>query len=535
MSGENTRPVEEIYQKKTQLEHILLRPDTYIGSVEKQSQLMWIYDSSTESMHQKQISFVPGLFKIFDEILVNAADNKIRDPSMDTLRVDIDRVKQVISIYNNGKGIPIEIHSKEGVYVPELIFGHLLTSSNYDDNQKKVTGGRNGYGAKLCNIFSKEFIVETADSVQRKQYKQVFSQNMGKKGQPEIKGYSKGEDYTRITFKPDLDKFGMAEIDDDLNDLLVKRVYDMAGCVAGIKVFLNGERIRIKGFKQYVETYLKPTTTPPDASTENLQSAASMDSTKCVLVHEVVDDRWEVCCAASDGQFQQVSFVNGINTYKGGTHVNYVTDQIVAHLIEAVKKKSGKQSVAIKPFQVKNHMFVFINCLIENPTFDSQTKENMTLKQSAFGSKCNIGEDFVKRLSKSGIVETILSWARFKQDQQLKKTDGHKRSRLSGITKLDDANMAGTKQASQCTLILTEGDSAKALAVSGLSVVGRDYFGVYPLRGKLLNVREASHKQIMENNEISQVKQILGLQHGKVYTSVDSLRYGRLMIMTDQV
>ena len=195
------RPVEEIYQKKTQLEHILLRPDTYIGSVEKQSQLMWIYDPSTESMHQKQISFVPGLFKIFDEILVNAADNKIRDPSMDTLRVDIDRDKQVISIFNNGKGIPIEVHSKEGVYVPELIFGHLLTSSNYDDDQKKVTGGRNGYGAKLCNIFSKEFIVETADSVQKKQYKQVFSHNMSKKGQPEIKNYGKGEDFTRITFQ----------------------------------------------------------------------------------------------------------------------------------------------------------------------------------------------------------------------------------------------------------------------------------------------------------------------------------------------
>ena len=151
-----------------------------------------------------------------------------------------------------------------------------------------------------------------------------------------------------------------------------------------------------------------PTTTTPDASTENLQNAASIDSNKNVLVHEIVDSRWEVCCAASDGQFQQVSFVNSINTYKGGTHVNYVTDQIVAQLIEAVKKKSGKQSVAIKPFQVKNHMFVFINCLIENPSFDSQTKENMTLKQSAFGSKCTIGEDFVKT-----VVQDLGSWRPF--------------------------------------------------------------------------------------------------------------------------
>lgn len=531
---ERARPVEEVYQKKTQLEHILLRPDTYIGSVERQSQQMWIWDSEQQGMTLKPISFVPGLFKIFDEILVNAADNKVRDPRMDTLRVDIDQSAGRISIYNNGRGIPIEMHSKEGVYVPELIFGHLLTSSNYDDDEKKVTGGRNGYGAKLCNIFSTEFIVETADAEGHKLYRQVFSKNMNQKTAPQISKYTRGEDFTRITFKPDLGKFGMTDIDDDLDALFRRRVYDMAGCVAGVKVFLNGERLKIKGFKQYVETYLLKSSPPANSQEEDV-AALPEDASRSVIVNEVINDRWEVCCAMSDGQLQQVSFVNSICTYKGGTHVNYVTDQIVAHLIEAVRKKSGKQSLALKPFQVKNHLFVFVNCLIENPTFDSQTKENMTLKVSSFGSKCVIGEEFVRRLSRSGIVDTIISWAKFKQDQQLKKTDGHKRSRLSGIAKLDDANMAGTKQAAQCTLILTEGDSAKALAVSGLSVVGRDYYGVFPLRGKLLNVREANHKQIMDNNEISQVKQILGLQHGKVYTGVESLRYGRLMLMTDQV
>lgn len=127
------------------------------------------------------------------------------------------------------------------------------------------------------------------------------------------------------------------------------------------------------------------------------------------------------------------------------------------------------------------------------------------------------------------------SWAKFKQDQLLKKTDGHKKSRISGITKLDDANNAGTRHAQDCTLILTEGDSAKTLAVTGLGVVGRDNFGVFPLRGKLLNVREASHKQIMENQEINHIKQIMGLQHGKKYFDTVTLRYGHLMIMTDQV
>ncbi len=173
-AGSDDRPVEEIYQKKTQLEHILLRPDTYIGSVERITQSMWVYDKMQECMINRPLSFVPGLFKIFDEILVNAADNKIRDPNMDTLRVDIDRVAGQISIFNNGRGIPVEMHPIENVWVPELIFGHLLTSSNYNDDQKKVVGGRNGYGAKLCNIFSKEFILETADAKSGKKFRQVW-------------------------------------------------------------------------------------------------------------------------------------------------------------------------------------------------------------------------------------------------------------------------------------------------------------------------------------------------------------------------
>jgi DNA topoisomerase-2 len=101
--------------------------------------------------------------------------------------------------------------------------------------------------------------------------------------------------------------------------------------------------------------------------------------------------------------------------------------------------------------------------------------------------------------------------------------------------KLEDANNAGGRNAKRCTLILTEGDSAKALAVAGLSVVGRDDYGVFPLRGKLLNVREAGHDQIVKNVEIQHIKQILGLKHNQDYTTVDSLRYGHLMIMTDQV
>lgn len=169
--GGGKKTIEQTYQKKTQLEHILLRPDTYIGSIEKHTQILWVYED--EHMVQKSITYVPGLYKIFDEILVNAADNKQRDPRMDSVKVTIDVESNCISVYNSGDGVPVEIHQEEGVYVPELIFGHLLTSSNYDDNEKKTTGGRNGYGAKLTNIFSTEFVIETADGKRQKKYKQV--------------------------------------------------------------------------------------------------------------------------------------------------------------------------------------------------------------------------------------------------------------------------------------------------------------------------------------------------------------------------
>ncbi|CCJ28239.1 unnamed protein product [Pneumocystis jirovecii] len=513
-----TKTTSEIYQKLSQLEHILKRPDTYIGSIEFTSQHIWVYDDNTNAMKYRQVSIVPGLYKIFDEILVNAADNKIRDPNMDTIKVEFSREKNVISIYNNGRGIPIEIHNKEKVWIPELIFGHLLTSSNYDDEEKKVTGGRNGYGAKLCNIFSTEFIVETADRATKKTYKQVFLNNMTKKKDPVIKENKKDEEYTRITFKPDLERFGMKEIDSDLESVFKRRVYDLAGSVKNVKVFLNGERIKVKSFKQYIEMYLNS-----DDSENNL---------KPTIIHEVVNDRWEVAFTVSDGQFNQVSFVNSIATTRGGTHVNYVSDQIVLKLIEAVKKKN--KNIPIKPFQVKNHIWVFINSLIENPSFDSQTKETLTLKQTAFGSKCILSDDFIKKVLKTPIMEKILDTAQKKADQLMKKTDGSKKMRITGLPKLEDANKAGTKEGHKCTLILTEGDSAKSLAMSGIGVVGRDYFGVYPLRGKLLNVREASHEQISKNAEINAIKQIMGLQHKKVYTSTSELRYGHLMIMTDQ-
>jgi DNA topoisomerase-2 len=288
---------------------------------------------------------------------------------MSTIKIDINQEENTVEIYNNGEGIPVVMHKDEKMYVPTMIFGHLLTSSNYNDEEAKVTGGRNGYGAKLCNIFSEKFVVETSNSKYKKKFKQIWTENMGKTCEPKL-GDSMKEDFTRITFSPDLKKFKMEKLEDDIVSLMRRRAFDVAASTRGVSVFLNGTKLPIRTFKDYIDLYIKKR---EDEAGNPLK-----------ICYENVNERWEVALTLSDKGFQQVSFVNSIATTKGGRHVDYVADAIVKQVLETIKKKN-KGGVNIKPFQVKNHMWIFVNCLIVNPTFDSQTKENMTLQAKSFG------------------------------------------------------------------------------------------------------------------------------------------------------
>jgi len=514
------KTIEEQYQKLSQLEHILLRPDSYVGSVEFQKEWQWVYNEKDGSVEQKNLNFVPGLYKIFDEILVNAADNYVRDHSQTYIKVTINEKEGFISIENNGHGLPVEEHKEHKMYVPELVFGHLLTSDNYDDSEKKVTGGRNGYGAKLTNIFSKRFEIECGDSDRKKKYHQIWEGNMQTKQKAKISSHS-GESFTKITFWPDLQRFGMKKLDKDIVGLMSRRVVDVAGTTPSkCKIHLNGKRLDINSFKDYIQLY---------TGTEDVQ-----------IVHEKCHERWEVAMTVSDGQFQQVSFVNNIATTKGGTHVVHVADQLVEAITHKVNKQN-KGGMEIKPYHVRNYLWIFVNAQIENPSFDSQTKETMTLKAAKFGSSCHIPDKMIDKVLKTGIVDMVLQWARAKEEIELGKTmkggssaPNKKTKRLLNIPKLEDANLAGGRDGRECTLILTEGDSAKSLAVAGLGVIGRDRYGAFPLRGKILNVRDANFAQTMSNAEIANITKIVGLEPRKEYHSANSLRYGSIMVMTDQ-
>jgi DNA topoisomerase-2 len=330
------------------------------------------------------------------------------------------------------------------------------------------------------------------------------------------------EDYTSITFVPDLEKFKMKELDDDIISLFQKRVYDMAGVTPkSVSVYYNNKKLNVKNFESYIKMFL--------------ESSIEEDEQFPPIVFESPNDRWEIGFSLSESQFQQVSFVNSINTTKGGTHVTYVCDKIITKILEILQKKN--KDLTIRPQHVRQHIWIFVNSLIENPAFNSQTKETLTTKKEEFGSSFDFSDYFIKSVLKSGITERCLRYAKTREEEKcLRKINGKNRKvkRLLGIDKLDDANWAGTKNSDKCTLILTEGDSAKALAMSGIEVVGRDSYGCFPLRGKMLNVRDLPMNKIMKNQEVQNIMKILGIRIGENYVDIKNLRYGHIMIMTDQ-
>ena len=497
----------ESVQKLTHIEHILKRPDSYVGPVELGTEPYWILNGSTFT--KKNLKYSPALLKIFDEILVNAIDrNSLHPKQVNSISVTIDKDVGSVTIENNGPlgGISVKMHEKEGLWNPELVFGHLLTSTNYDDSQKRIVGGRNGYGAKLANIYSSDFAIAIKDHETKQTYTQKWSKNMTTCDPPKIKKHSGATSSVSITLTPEWKRFGMSKMDDTIYSIFQKRVWDANICTTqNCKVKFNGDVLPKQNFEAYAKMH------------EGVQEVAS-----------VTGDRWSVCIGPSENGLEQVSFVNGLCTMKGGTHVDHVANHIANGIIEDMAKK-----IKLKPQQVKNAFTIFVKATLENPTFSSQVKSECTSKSSDFGSKFEPPKNFVKNVLKTGIADELTALSKFKEMKELKKTDGARKSKITGIPKLDDANKAGTAQSGKCTLIVTEGDSAKTLAVAGLSVVGRDHYGVFPLRGKCKNVRDSSVAQLTSNQEFNDLKKILGLQQGKEYTSVSELRYGRLMIMTD--
>ena len=358
------KPLEERYKRYELEKHVLELPGMYIGSPEPTPTETFLYSDAEEKMVKRQLVFVPALLKIFDEVLVNACDHSVRLKSavaegradvklVKSIAITIDREEGRITVQNDGDGIDVEMHPVEKVYIPTLILGTMLSSTNFDKNEERLVGGVHGIGAKAANIFSKEFIVETVDHRRKKIFTQRFTDNMTVADKPSVRACAK-QPYTKISFIPDYARFGMEKLTDDMYELFRKRAYDACAVTdATVSVSFNDVKLTVKDFEKYADLYIGAKDDHP-----RVYEASS-------------DGRWEVVATYSDhGQFDQVSFVNGICTIRGGKHVDYITAQITKKLVELAAAKKKK---VVKAQHIKDNLIVFIRSMIVTPCRWSKT------------------------------------------------------------------------------------------------------------------------------------------------------------------
>lgn len=508
------------YQKLSQREHVLLRPDMYIGATVAVASENTIIEVNG-NLETKHFVVSSAFLQCFEEILMNAADrvsaaheegSTIVTP---TKNIKVTVTANDVSLFNDGDGISASFIEEHGVHTPELIFGHLLSSSNYDDSTARLNSGRQGLGSKICNIFSTTFIVETVDADEGIKYRQTFEDNMSVINPPVLTKFG-GKAYTKITYAPDFVRFGMEKITPDIEGILRRRCYEIcATSYSPVKVYFNGTKVPVARFDDYVSLYVPDTASRFTASVgERWRVSIGVDPDHCVC--------------------RSISFVNGTATLDGGNHVNYIVDPLVKRLVAFYNKKF--KTTKIKPSVIKDCLTVVVSAFIESPVYNSQCKNYLSSAPDKFGSVCVLPDSFITKLTKSGLTAAVESHLKSKEKKVLNATDGHKSSKIRGVPKLHDAAKAGTRDSSQCVLFLCEGDSALTFLMSGLKSSDRDHCGCFPLKGKLLNIRDASASQIAANAEIINLKKILGLQQGKTYDDAKSrkeLRYGNVVLVVD--
>lgn len=502
-----TKTNEQIYQVLTEIEHIRARPGMYVGSVSKETNKQWVYDITSKKMVKQDLTVVPGLIKIFSEILDNAIDESKRTPLLNAIKIEfLDDGS--ISIMDNGRGFPCEIHAETGKHIAETVFTNLRAGSNFNDSEDQMLVGTNGVGSSLTVVLSTEFHVETADS--KKLYKQSYLNGMTEIKAPKITASDKH--YTKITFKPDYKYFGLEHLDDDHILRMTKRIVDAAACNPKIKFSVNGDRIMTKNFDDYIEMYLD-------------------DGEDFVF-----DDapNWKVGVSKSNDGFDQVSFVNSVETYQGGEHVKYAINQVVDELRAFIKKK---HKVEVSPADIRNHIRIYISCDINRPRFSSQTKENMISLPSEWKTSWSVTDKFIAKLVKTEIIQGILDWAQAKANANLaaelrKANKDQNKSDPRKIEKFSDAIERNDRH--RCIVFLSEGDSASKSIQGGRG--DNPFIGSFPLKGKILNVRDKEVGRVLgldkkkekeqagkkaAPNEIQKIMSILGLNIGEKVTFND--------------
>ena len=500
--SENTNNIK--FQKLSQREHVLQRSGMYVGSINTETMDMYVVDNiDNMNVIKKSVRYNAAFLKIFDEVISNASDAATKYGNVSYIKVSVDG--NIISVENDctpSKCIPVIIQEEEKCYVPEMIFSHLLTGSNYDDTETRFSAGVNGMGVKLTNIFSTSCSVQVCDG--KKSFKQEYSENMSIINKAKITDSSKC--LVRFTYTPDFTRFnGTDEIGEDEISLILKRILDISVCVPNVKMYFNNTRIGVKNFKEWMSKHL-----------DNEANLYIDDS----------NPNWVYGIAKSPNEeFNAVSVTSTVSTYRGGTHVNYLSLNISKAIADSFSKK-----IKANWADVKNKLMLFVVCRIPNPMFDSQTKEYLT---NTINKEClgdfKISESFIKKVMKSDIVESILAAIEKKEDAELKKLQ--KQQQKLKIDKLIDAT---DSQRADTQLFIFEGDSA---GESSRNFRDSKKQGIFKLKGKFMNVSKMNDKQILVDKngsptEAAKLMSALGLTlNGKV--KKEDLRYMEILIATD--
>uniref|UniRef100_A0A6C0I1E6 DNA topoisomerase (ATP-hydrolyzing) n=1 Tax=viral metagenome TaxID=1070528 RepID=A0A6C0I1E6_9ZZZZ len=454
------------YVKMDPIEHVLLRSDMYVGSnkAQKTIEFVCVKDEDSYKILRKEISVSPAILRIFIEILSNATDNVERSRAAGIpcsyIKISINKETGETTVINDGDIIPIEINSEENMYNHSLIFGNLLTGSNYDDEEERLISGRNGIGSKASNIFSSKFTVKGVDPNNKLTFEQTWTNNMKDTTKPIIGKTKLSRGYTSVSYFPDFKQFGLSAYTDDIISIYLKYVIDVA-MLSKVKVYFNEELIPVNNLQSYAKLY-------DCATDENL-----------FLKH----GNSEVLVTPSK-EFQIVSFVNGIYTKLGGQHVDSWSEAIFRPLVDKFNKK-GQPTLNIK--DIKQFFRIFVVSYVVNPEFESQNKHK--LENPKVPAVVKTSE--IAKILKWSVIEEIEDIIKSKEILTLKKSEKKKKGYVK-VEGLDPANKAGTKESHLCSLILCEGLSAKTYAVAGIDkgidgVCGRDYYGVLALRGKCVS------------------------------------------------
>lgn len=330
-------------KKLTEREHILTRPTMYIGAVDLTTSNEYIL--SDDKIEYKEVKYVPGLIKIINEIIDNSVDVAIKTNFKSSNEISVKITSDEVQVQDNGTGIPIK-QNEDGHYLPELCWNHARAGSNFDDDKNRTQIGMNGVGSYATACFSKKFIGNTDDGINN--YTITIKDNASSFTEKLDKTKSQG---TTVKFYPDLEKFGLKEIDETHISIIKQRLINLSMTFPDITFKFNGKKININSFKKYISLF-----------------------GDVAEIYETEDYRFAILPNESD-DFKQFSYVNGLKIPDGGTHI----DVIINNIVNPIREKLIKKYKTLKPADIKNKLMIvaFLKNL-SNTKFNSQTKEKIT-------------------------------------------------------------------------------------------------------------------------------------------------------------